>query len=263
MCGHSSPCASISASSLNNSIVRPSAMISPRSSTIARGHSSTASSKSCVAISFVAGISRSNALNSRRPRGSRSLVGSSKIENRRFARQHARQADAPFFAVAQMMRRAVAKTGQPRLRERFLHARRHFRFRQTQLLRAERHVLRHRRAKQLVVRVLKNQADLAADGFQIFRRDRFAQNFHRAVAGQFFRHKCRSSAAASVDLPEPFGPSSATHSPGAMREAHPAQRLRAVVVTVFQIGDFNRVHFISSLARTWRRKCVRPVPRRG
>ena len=48
----------------------------------------------------------------------------------------------------------------------------------------------------------------------------------------------------TVDLPEPLGPSSPTHSPGATREAHPAQRLRAVVVTVAQIGDLDGgVHF--------------------
>ena len=71
--------------------------------------------------------------------------------------------------------------------KRFIHARRHLRFGQAQLLRAERDVLLHRRTKQLIVRVLKNQADLPADIFQILRRNHFAQNFHRAVAGQFLR----------------------------------------------------------------------------
>ncbi len=94
-------------------------------------------------------------------------------EYRRLARQHARQTNAALLAMAQMMRGAPAKTGQPDLRQRLLDTHCDFNITETELLRAEGHVFLNGRAKKLVIRVLKHQTDLSANGFKVFRRDRF------------------------------------------------------------------------------------------
>ena len=130
------------------------------------------------------------------------------------------------------------KPGQPDLGQRLLDARGNFRVSQTELLRTEGDVFLNGWAKQLVVRVLKYQADLPADGFKIFRRDRFTQNFYRAVAGQFLRQN-----AVQVQQHRGFAGTVWAEQRGTFArrdaEAHAAQRLRAIVVTVFQIGNFD------------------------
>ena len=144
-----------------------------------------------------------------------------------------------------MMRLALLEAGQTDLRQGFFHARGNFRFAQAKLLRAERHIFLHRRAKQLVVRVLKNQPDLPPDFFQISGRKRLAINFHRAVAGKFLRQQPvqmqQQGGLAGTVRPEQRDALARQHA-----KADAAQRLRAVAVTVFQIGDFNRVHFKSA-----------------
>ena len=85
------------------------------------------------------------------------------------------------------MRGAPAKSRQPHLRQGAAHAAGDLRLGQAQLLRAKRHVLRGERAKQLVVGVLKNQANLAADFFKILLADSFSHDLHRSAAVRFFR----------------------------------------------------------------------------
>jgi hypothetical protein len=164
-------------------------------------------------------------------------------QHRRFAREHARQADPAFFPVAKMVRRAVAEIGKPCLRQRQADALPDLGFVESQLFRAERHVLLHRRAEKLVVGVLEQQPHPPPDRFQILPRDGFAEDPDRAVRSRFIGQN-------AVQMQQQGGFS------GAVRpeerdafarcdaETHAAQRLRPVVVTVVQIRDFNgRVHF--------------------
>ena len=161
--------------------------------------------------------------------------------------------------MAQVVCLPLLESGQPNLDQRFFHARGNFGFGQAELLRAESHVLRHRRTKQLVVRVLKHQPNLTADLLQIFGRNRLAINFHRAIAGEFFRQQ-------AVQMQQQGGFAGTVWAEqrdalaGQHAEADAAQGFRAVAVAVFQIGDFDSVHVTSNRAHTWRCKSVPPVP---
>ena len=141
------------------------------------------------------------------------------------------------------MRGPVAKARQTGLRQRLLHARVHFRLAQAELLRAKRHVLLDARAEQLIVRVLEHQAHLPADGVEIVRGDRLAQDAHRPVPVELLRQK-----AVQVQQQRGLAGAIGPEQPHAFALRHaetdPAQRLRAVVITVAEIGDLDGgVHF--------------------
>ena len=93
--------------------------------------------------------------------------------------------------------------------------------------RAERDVLADRRHEQLVVRVLEDDADPAADLAQVRRRRPAARPPSTSPCPpRRMPLRCRTR----VVLPAPFGPSRATRSPRSTREVDAEQRLVAVGV---------------------------------
>lgn len=163
-------------------------------------------------------------------------------EQLRFASKHSGETGAAFFAVAQMMCGALVKTGQADLGQRALDPIGNGRFVHAKLSWAEAHVLSDRRAKKLVIRVLKNDADAAADSSQIFGRDGLAQNFHSPIGGRLFREN-------AVQMKQQGGFAGAVGAQqghalaGRDGEADSAQGFGPVVVAVRQLGDFDGVHF--------------------
>jgi len=164
-------------------------------------------------------------------------------ENGRFACKHAREAGTAFLAVAEMMRRAMGVMSQAHAGKACNDARLHFRIAQAKLLRAESHVLRHGRAEQLIVRVLKQQTDLPAHLFEALRRDGFAVNVHRAIsAGPLWQNSIQVQQ--QCGFARTIRPEQTNAFAGRDAQAHPAQRFSAVVVAVAQVRDFNgSVHF--------------------
>ena len=154
MCGFSSPCRSIRSSSARMESAGPSATIDPSSMTTARVHSSATSSRSWVAMIFVAPIVRSSVLSSRLPRGSRPRVGSSRARTLgRQARRPARQTrfESRKSDLRQRLSDDVLDVGLPG----------------PELARAEGDVFEDRGAEQLVLGVLEKEPHIAPDVRQI------------------------------------------------------------------------------------------------
>jgi hypothetical protein len=88
---------------------------------IERGHISTTISRSCVAMSFVAGTSCNSAM--KLPPAARIEVARRLVEHedRRLAREHTGQTRPAFLTLAEVVRRTPFVAAQPHLRERPLH----------------------------------------------------------------------------------------------------------------------------------------------
>jgi hypothetical protein len=159
--GVSRPWRDIRSSSERSCRVGPSATMRPASRTMAREHVSAARARSCVAKS----LRRLQALNDpdELPPGSRveAARGLVQDEDVRFVGEQASQGDALFLAAAEPVRQPALVAGQADVRERLGDALAERVPPKAQLKRAEGHVLSNRRAKELVVGILKEQADLA------------------------------------------------------------------------------------------------------
>ncbi len=215
MCGSSRPWASINGSSESSSTVSPSATTRPPSSTITLEQSSTTISRSWVAMSLVAGISRSRVLRSLRPRGSSSTRGLVHHQDPGVAGQQTRQADAAHLAAAQVVRGSALESLQSDPPQRLRHQGAELLTAETELGRAEGDVLEHGGAEELVVGILEEQADGAADLMESVPRDGTAEDAHGGDSCRLSGRmplRCRRR----VDFPAPLGPMRPTLSPSEM-----------------------------------------------
>ncbi len=136
------------------------------------------------------------------------------------------------------MRGPLAKIRQAHLPQRLLDAVFHFGFGQAQLLRAERHVLGNGRAEQLIIRVLKHEAHLSADGLEVLAGDGCAVDPHR-FARACFVGKNPIEVQEQRGFARAIGAKQTDTLAGLDAKTHPAQRVRSVVITVAEIPNFN------------------------
>ena len=152
----------MSAGSPRTTWLGPSAATRPSSRTTVRGHTSSTSSRSWVAISLVQLNPRMSWMNL--PAGPRVEIRGRLVENedRRLAREHAGQASTFSLAKAQVMRRSIGERGQLHPRQALECNRPGIALALALIQGSERDVAQHGVAEELVIRILKHEPDAPA-----------------------------------------------------------------------------------------------------
>ena len=138
----------------------PSASTRPASSSRTRPHVSKINSRSWAAITRVTARPWIKRINSRRPRDREKWTAHRAAECSA-ASPECPRAPRALLAAREMKRHALLKTRQAHFRERGTHAAAHLVGRESEIQRAERHVVENGGIEDLVVAVLKDDAEMS------------------------------------------------------------------------------------------------------